>query len=102
MTKLLVTAGLLLMTFEGLAMCTPDPAELGDIGPEGELVCTDLERRFPDSIMAVENRTIRSPCKVEILVSVDNKTMVLDYELAGFTWELDSRDEGFAEIATRR
>jgi hypothetical protein len=75
---------------------------IGDIGPVSELVCTELERRFPDSITAVENRTIRSPCKVEILVSVDNKTMVLDYELAGFTWELDSRDEGFAAIATRR
>jgi hypothetical protein len=102
MTKLLLTSCLSLMTFEGLAMCTPDPPEIGDIGPVSELVCTELERRFPDSITAVENRTIRSPEKVEILVSVDGKAMVLDYELAGFVWELDAPEDGFAAIETSR
>lgn len=77
MTKLPQIACLSFATFEGLAMCTPDPPEIGDIGPVSELVYRDLEQRFPESITAVENRTIRSPERVEVLVSVDGKSMVL-------------------------
>jgi hypothetical protein len=102
MTKLPLIACLSFATFEGLAMCTPDPPEIGDIGPVSELVCRDLEKRFPDWITAVENRTIRSPERVEILVSVDGKSMVLGYELEGFVWEpapLNERsEEGFAAV----
>ena len=87
MTKLPLIVGLSFATFEGLAMCIPDPPEIGHIGPDAELVCRDLEKRFPESIKAVENRTIRSPERVEILVSVDGKSMVLGYELDRFVWE---------------
>lgn len=58
-------------------MCTPDPPEIGDIGPVSELVYRDLEQRFPESIAAVANRTIPSSERVEVLVSVDGKSMVL-------------------------
>jgi hypothetical protein len=97
MTKLPLIACLSFATFEGLAMCIPDPPELGDIGPDAELVCRDLEQRFPESIKAVENRTIRSPEKVEILVSVDGNSMVLGYELAGFVWKPAPVQEGSGE-----
>ena len=97
MTKLPLIACLSFATFEGMAMCIPDPPEIGDIGPDAELVCRDLEQSFPESIKAVENRTIRSPEKVEILVSVDGKSMVLGYELAGFVWKPSSSQEGSGE-----
>jgi hypothetical protein len=104
MTKLPLIACLSFGTFEGLAMCTPDPPEIGDIGPVSELVCRDLEQRFPDSTTAVENRTIRSPERVEVLVSVDGKSMVLGYELAGFVWKStpskQGSEEGIAAVET--
>ena len=105
MTKLPLIACLSFATFEGLAMCTPDPPEIGDIGPVSELVCRDLEKRFPGSIMAVENRTIRSPERVEILVSVDGESMVLGYALDGFVWKpvplKDRSEEGIAAVEPR-
>jgi hypothetical protein len=100
MTKLPLIACLSFATFEGLAMCTPDPPEIGDIGPISELVCQDLEQRYPDSITAVENRTIRSPERVEVLVSVDGESMILGYELEGFVWKrTPSKEEGADGIA---
>jgi hypothetical protein len=106
MTRLPLIACLSFATFEGMAMCTPDPPEIGDIGPVSELVCRDLEQRFPESITAVENRTIRSPERVEVLVSVDGKSMVLGYELAGFVWKpapsQEGSEEGIAAIETSR
>lgn len=102
MTKLPLIVGLSFATFEGFAMCTPDAPEIGDIGPVSELVCRDLEQRFPDSTTAVENRTIRSPERVEILVSVDGEPMVVGYALDGFVWEpiplTDGTEEGFAAV----
>jgi hypothetical protein len=106
MTKLPLIACLSFAMSEGMATCIPDPPEIGDIGPVSELVCRDLETRFPGSIKAVENRTIRSPEKVEILVSVDGKSMVLGYELSGFVWEpvplKDGSEAGFAAVEIRR
>ncbi|HSO82947.1 hypothetical protein [Thiocapsa sp.] len=104
MTKLPLIACLSFATFEGMAMCIPDPPEIGDIGPDAELVCRDLEQSFPESIKAVENRTIRSPEKVEILVSVDGKSMVLGYALDGFVWKpvpvKDRSEDGIAAVET--
>ncbi|UHD15019.1 hypothetical protein [Thiocapsa bogorovii] len=102
MMKLPLIVGLSFATFEGFAICTPDPPEIGDIGPVSELVCRDLKQRFPDSTTAVENRTIRSPERVEILVSVDGEPMVLGYELDGFVWEAmpsqEGSEEGYASV----
>jgi hypothetical protein len=104
MMKLPLIVGLSFATFEGFAMCTPDSPEIGDIGPVSELVCRDLEKRFPGAITAVENRTIRSPERVEILVSVDGESMVLGYALDGFVWEplplKDGTEEGIAAVET--
>lgn len=102
MMKQPLIACLSFVTFEGLAICTPDPPEIGDIGPISELVCRDLEKRYPDSILVVENRAIRSPERVEILVSIDGQPSVLGYELAGFVWKPTSSEEGVAAVETGR
>ena len=80
------------------ALCTPDAAEMGDIGPSSELVCRALERHFPKIETAVENRTILSPDSVAVQVSIDGEPMVLTYQLAGFSWNLATTEGGLAVV----
>jgi hypothetical protein len=92
---LLMASPLLLSTGAG-AVCTPDAPEIGDIGPDSTLVCRELERRFPDALSAVEDRTIRAADVVAVKVSVDGRPMVLQYSLTGFDWTLTAAEDGLA------
>jgi hypothetical protein len=98
MMKLCLVPCLLLGSAESFAHCTSDAPEIGDIGPSSELVCRELERRFPAALTAVDNRTIVSPKAVAVQVRVDGEPMLLRYDLAGFEWTLTKPSDEFAVI----
>lgn len=98
MMKHLISASPFLLSTGAFAVCTPDAPEIGDIGPSSGLVCQELERRFPDALSMVEDRVIRAPEAVAIQVSVDGRTMILDYRLAEFEWTLTTPADGFASM----
>ena len=82
--------------------CSPDQPEIGDIGPSSEVVCRELQQRFPDAPSAVEDRIIVSPNAVTIRVSVDGVERSLDYALEGFTWRLTTMEPAVATLAPTR
>lgn len=86
MVKHTLVLSTLLFAFDANASCTIDAPEVGDIGPSSELVCHELESRFPASTLAVESRNIHSPEKVSVRASVNGEPVTLGYELAGFAW----------------
>jgi len=96
--KLALIPCLLLANVESFANCIPDAPEIGDIGPSSELVCRELEQRFPAALTAVEDRTILSPSAVAVQVSVDGESMLLPYELIGFVWTPTTLQDGLAVI----
>jgi len=79
------------------AACITDSPEIGDIGPGSELVCRQLEGRFARADLAVLDRTIRSPTDVSVLASVDGTPVRMDYELIGYTWQMNTVEEGVAD-----
>ncbi len=97
--KRLLIASLSLVAFDTSAKCILDAPEIGDIGPSSELVCRELDRRYPGATTGVEDRTILSPKTVAVQVSVDGEPMVLGYELAGFSWKLATFGGGFAGVS---
>lgn len=82
------------------ATCVSDPPEIGDTGPASELVCSELERRFPGSAIAVEGRSVHSPTEVSMIVSVDGAPVRIDYELSGYSWRLDDDSIRTADTLT--
>lgn len=72
------------------AACVVDNMELGDTGPSSAKVCESLERRYPDSSLAVLDRNIDSAEAVSIRVAVDGISRSLRYRLVGADWVLDS------------
>lgn len=70
------------------AACLPDSSELGDIGPESQLVCTMLESRSPDSEISILDRRIGSRDKVSVIIEVNGRAGVLNYRLIGADWIL--------------
>lgn len=86
MVKHTLVLGTLLFAFDANASCIIDAPEVGDIGPSSELVCRELENRFPASILVVESRNIHSPEKVSVQASVNGEPVTLRYELVGFAW----------------
>ena len=96
MKNLPLIACLWLISSLAMADCTPASPEIGEIGPSSELVCRELQRRFPASMTAVESRTILSPTQVAIKVSVNGQTTVLRYELAHFAWKLTTPEDALA------
>jgi len=84
--------------FAASADCITDPPEIGDLGPSSELVCAELERRFPGAVSAVEDRTIVAADAVAVQVSVNGHTVILDYGLTGFDWTLMTPEDGFAAV----
>ena len=85
-----------LFAFDANAGCMIDAPEIGDIGPSSELVCRDLEARFPNSILAVRDRHILTPEEVGVQASVDGQVVTLRYELSGFAWRTAEDDAGHA------
>jgi len=96
--KLALIPCLLLANVESFANCTPDAPEIGDIGPSSELVCRELQLRFPAALTAVEDRTILSPSAVVVRVSVDGEPMLLPYDLIGFVWTPTTPQDGLAVV----
>lgn len=78
------------LTFSSIsfAACLPDSAEIGDVGPDSEIVCTELETRLPQSDIVVVDRNIHSPNSVSVIVMVDGQTESLEYKLIGPDWKL--------------
>ena len=78
------------LTFSSVAFaaCLPDSPELGDVGPDSQLVCTRLGARFPQTNIVVVDRKIHSPNSVSVIVTVDGQSESLEYKLIGADWEL--------------
>lgn len=89
LTAALVLA-LLPPSFVAHATCTNDPPEVGDIGPASELVCAALQRRYGDTELAVEGRSIHSPNAISVHASVNGAAVPMRYELVGHQWRLDA------------
>jgi hypothetical protein len=88
---------LLPITAGAQVTCITDAPEIGDIGPGSELVCRQLEGRFATADLAVLDRTIRSPTDVAVVVSVDGTPVRMHYELIGYTWRLNTAEQGAAD-----
>jgi hypothetical protein len=86
------------LAFATHAACVTEPPEIGDIGPDSELVCNALEQRFPGATLAVVNRSIHSPSQVSVAASVNGRPITLRYELSGYTWRLDESGARIADI----
>lgn len=95
----LLILSLLPVVFGAEAACVTDAPEIGDIGPGSELLCDQLQNRFPGATLAVKGRDIHSPSVVSVLVSVDGTPMRLRYDLAGYVWHLNGTDNGMADNA---
>jgi len=70
------------------AACLPDSPELGDIGPDSQLVCMMLESHSPNSKISVIDRKIQSHKRMSVIVDVDGRTESLNYTLIGADWIL--------------
>jgi hypothetical protein len=90
MTRQMLILAILPVAFGAQAVCVPDAAEMGDIGPDSDLVCGELERLYPGATLAVEDRTIHSPTEVSVVAAVDGAPMSLHYRLSGYRWRLDA------------
>lgn len=86
MLKHTLVLSTVLFAFDANASCMLDEPEIGDIGPSSELVCRELEKLFPGSTLAVDGRTIYSPDKVTVQVSVNREPVTLTYGLDGYVW----------------
>ena len=71
----------LLVSFPLYATCTPDAPEIGDIGPDSQRVCEQLASQFPQSDIAILDRSIHSPEAVSVMVSLDGRQQSLEYQL---------------------
>jgi hypothetical protein len=80
------------------ATCVTDAPEIGDTGPSSELVCRELERRFPGAALAVEGRAIHSPTEVTAIASADGVPVLVRYELHGHAWRADEVDARTAGV----
>lgn len=100
MNRILIFA-LLPVTLGANANCLTDGPEIGDVGPDSELVCNELVRQFPGATMAVENRFIHSPTEVTVTASVNGEPISLEYTLAGFTWGLNVAGTRTADTTAR-
>jgi len=89
MIKQTLALNMFSVAFAANATCVTDPPEVGDNGPASELVCSELERRFPGAAIAVESRSIHSPTEVSVTASVDGAPVRIEYELSGYSWRVD-------------
>ena len=68
------------------ADCFQDTLEIGDIGPESQLVCDRLESMYPGKHIEITGRHIRSQNAVTILLTIDGQKEALSYRLSGADW----------------
>ena len=83
------------------ASCVTVPLEMGDIGPGSELVCNELEHRFPGAVLAIQGRSIHSPTEVSVAATVDGRPMGLRYRLTGADWRLVDPGAGVLDAGTQ-
>lgn len=69
------------------ACCLPDAPEIGDIGPASDIVCRDLEQRYPGSDIEITGRSIESQRDVAVTATLDGEPVSLPYQLTGFVWK---------------
>jgi hypothetical protein len=84
------------------ADCITDAPEIGDVGPSSELVCAELQRRFPGAELAVEGRTIHAADAVSVQALRDGTPLTLRYTLAGYVWQSDGAGAEIADIPALR
>jgi hypothetical protein len=82
--------------------CRTDQPEIGDIGPDSELVCKELVSRFPRADLAVTGRVIRSAKEVSVGARVDGRPLALHYVLSGYRWQLASTGDRLAQVIASR
>lgn len=68
--------------------CLPDPPELGDIGPDSNVVCQLLESWLPESNIAILDRNFPAYDTVSITVEVDGRHETIEYKLERADWKL--------------
>lgn len=100
MNKILILT-LLPIALAASANCVTDAPEIGDIGPDSDLVCKALEGQFPGAAVTVEGRAIHSPTEVSVTASVDGRPVSLNYELTGYAWRLDQAATRVADVPSR-
>ena len=83
--RTMLTLGLLVFANVN-ADCLQDTLEIGDIGPESQLVCDTLESMYPGKHIEITGRHIRSQNAVTILLTIDGQKDALSYRLAGADW----------------
>jgi len=98
MIKLTLTLALLPVACATQATCLTGRPEIGDIGLRSQLVCAELERRFPEARLAVDGRAIHTPNAVSVDVTVDGQPMELRYGLSGYRWRLDRTGADVVEV----
>jgi len=78
------------LTFSSIsfAACISVPPEIGDIGPDSQLICTRLEAGFPQKNIVVIDRKIHSPNSISVSVTVEGQSESLGYKLIGADWKL--------------
>ena len=92
MRKTIFLALTLATLSEAHAACLQDSIEIGDIGPSSELVCDQLEERFPHSDIAILDRAIHSRHSVSVSVAINGHLESLEYDLRGADWKLRETD----------
>jgi hypothetical protein len=97
MIKHTLVLSTVLFACDANAGCLIDAPEIGDIGPSSEIVCRELERRFPGSILTVEGRSIHSAQEVSVQASVNSEPVALTYSLDGFAWHPSDRSADVAD-----
>ena len=88
MTKHTMLFGLMTFTANTHAACLDNPPELGDTGPDSELVCREMEQSYAGSTLAVAGRTVHSGESVSVHVIVDGVPATRNYRLSGVSWRV--------------
>lgn len=68
------------------ASCRADTPEIGDIGPDGEVVCAALAHDFPRAEIQLYNRKIIAMDHVIVAAQIDDKPYSIDYRLVNADW----------------
>ena len=68
------------------ASCDADNPEIGDIGPDGSLVCSALEEDFPKATIQLKDRLLQTPNEVIVTALVDGQSFSIVYRLEHADW----------------
>ena len=77
---------ILLAVSNANADCLQDTLEIGDIGPESQLVCDRLDSMYPGKHIEITGREIRSQSNMTIYLTIEGQKDSLSYRLVGANW----------------